>query len=194
MNRNRNWSQPLLDLVEQSHSRIVMEQVRDYDPDEQAFETLAEISRGMLATCKPEGSSCVIMSALLAETLCGQLGIPIPVVAGALKLDGGYMYGSNLAFDGRRVFSESSEDWDGHCWLLFGSYIVDVSLGRTARSGECRAQLARAVIGTFGENVGMIAVTEAGARRAKLRYLPRYVLTQDQVLALAGGAIQKFGL
>ncbi len=194
MNVVRNWPKPLLDLIEQSHSRHVMERVRDYDPDDQAFDTLAEMSRGMLAACKPEGNSCVIMSSLLAECLSEPLGIPIPVVAGALKLGGDYMYGDNRAFDGKRVFSESSDDWDGHCWLLFGSYIVDVSLGRTARRGECRAPLARAVIGAFGEHVGMIAVTEAGARKANLRYLPRYVLTPDQVLALAGGAMQKFGL
>lgn len=194
MSDHSNWPKPVLNLIEQSHSRNVMEQVRDYNPDDRAFEVLSEISRGMLATCQPEGSSCVIMSALLAECLSEPLGITIPVVAGALKLGGDYVYGSNRSFDGRRVFSETSSDWDGHCWLLFGTYIVDISLGRTARRGECRASLARAVIGTFGEHVGMIALTEIGSRQANLRYLARYVLTPDQVLALAGGAMQKFGL
>jgi len=40
----------------------------------------------------------------------------------------------------------------------------------------------------------MIALTEKGARDVGLRYLPRYVLTPDQVLANAGGAMQKFDL
>lgn len=40
----------------------------------------------------------------------------------------------------------------------------------------------------------MIALTESSARETGLLYLPRYVLTSDQVLANAGGAIQKFGL
>lgn len=194
MTDDDNWPKPVLKLIEESHSREVMDRVRGYDPDDDDFEILAETSRGMLAACKPEGSSCVIMSALLAECLSEPLGIPIPVVAGALKLGGDYVYGSNRPFDGKRVFSESSDDWDGHCWLLFGKYIVDVSLGRTARRGECKASLSRAVVGTFGDQVGMIAVTEAGARKANLRYLPRYVLTPDQILALAGGAMQKFGL
>jgi hypothetical protein len=194
MSDESNWPGPVLKLIEQSHSREVMERVCDYDPDDRAFEILTEMSRGMLAACKPEGSSCVIMSALLAECLSDPLGLSVPVVAGALKLGSDYMYGGNRPFDGRQVFSANGEDWDGHCWLLFGRYIVDVSLGRTARRGECKASLSRAVIGTFGEHVGMIAVTEAGARKANLRYLPRYVLTPDQVLALSGGAMQKFGL
>lgn len=40
----------------------------------------------------------------------------------------------------------------------------------------------------------MIALPEVSAREAGLLYLPRYVLTPDQVLANAGGAMQKFSL
>lgn len=181
-------------MVEASHSRNTMQQVRDFDPDESAFVALEEMCRGMLQACRPEGSSCVIMSSLLAQCLSDQLGTTIPVIAGAIKVGGSYMYGSNSAFDGKRIFSESTDDWDGHCWVLFGPYIVDISVGRTARKGECRAPLARAVISAFGDKVGMIAVTEKGARAAGLVYLPRYVLTPDQVLALAGGAMQSFDL
>lgn len=63
------------------------------------------MSSGMLAAVRPEGSSCVPMSALLAISLEEPLGTAVPVVAGALKLDGDYMYGSNRAFDGQHVFS-----------------------------------------------------------------------------------------
>lgn len=194
MNNKGNWAKPILAMVEASHSRNAMQQVRDFEPDEGAFVALEAMCRGMLQACRPEGSSCVIMSALLAQCLSDQLGTIVPVVAGALKVGGSYMYGSNRAFDGKRVFSESTNDWDGHCWVLFGPYIVDISLGRTARRGECRVTLARAVIDTFGDQVGMIAITEKGAREAGLIYLPRYVLMPDQVLALAGGAMQKFDL
>lgn len=193
-NRNGSWPRPLLAMIETSNSREAMEQVRDYAPDNKAFEILEEMSKDMLTTVRPEGSSCVLMSALLAVSLEEPLGTVIPVVAGALKLDGEYMYGSNRSFDGQRVFSTNEMDWDGHCWLLVGDYIVDISLGRTARHRHCRAVLAQRVISAFGQHVGMIAVTEAGARKIGLRYLPRYVLTPDQVLASAGGAIAKFGL
>ena len=191
---NGSWPKPLLAMIEASHSREAMQQFRDYEPDDRAWDIFKEMSQGMLTVVRPEGSSCVIMSALLATVLEEPLGTLVPVVAGALKLDGEYMYGSNRAVDGSRVFSENGADWDGHCWILFGNCIVDISLGRTARQGHCRAPLARRVLSAFGEHVGMIALPEASAREAGLLYLPRYVLTADQVLANASGAMQKFSL
>lgn len=138
-----------------------------------------EMSQGMLTVVRPEWSSCVIMSALLATALEEPIGTVVPVVVGALKLDGEYMYGSHRAIEGRRVFSENGADWDGHCWILFGNCIVDISLGRTARQDHCRAPLARRVLSAFGQHVGMIALPEASAREAGLLYLPRYGLTPD---------------
>lgn len=191
---NGRWTKPLLAMIEASHSREAMQQFRNYEPDDLAWGILREMSQGMLTVVRPEGSSCVMMSALLATALEEPLGTVVPVVAGALKLDGEFMYGSHRAVDGRRVFSENGGDWDGHCWLLFGNFIVDISLGRTARQGHCRTPLARRVLSAFGEHVGMIALPEPSARETGLLYLPRYVLTPDQVLANAGGAMQKFGL
>lgn len=182
-------------MIEASHSRGAMERFRDYETDDRAFTILRDMVQGLLHVVPPAGSSCVIMSALLAVALEEPLGTLVPVVAGALKLDGAYVYGSNRGFDGRRVFSgQEGDDWDGHCWILFGGYIVDISLGRTAREGHCRAPLAQRIVSEFGPHAGMIALTENGARKAGLHYLPRYVLTPDQVLANAGGAMQKFGL
>lgn len=195
LSNNGSWPKPLLAMIAASHSREAMEQFRDYVPDDKAWDIFQEMSQGMLTAVRPAGSSCVIMSALLAKVLEEPLRAVVPVVAGALKLDGDYMYGSDRSFDGRRVFSgEKGEDWDGHCWILFGEYIVDISLGRTARERHCRAPLAQRIVSKFGPHVGMIALTEKGAREVGLRYLPRYVLTPDQVLANAGGAMEKFGL
>ena len=189
-----SWPKPLLAMIEASHSREAMQQFRNYELDERARGIFKEMSQGMLTAVRPEGSSCVIMSALLATALEEPLGTVVPVVAGALKLDGEYMYGSNGAVDGRRVFFENGADWDGHCWILLSHYIVDISLGRTARQGHCKPPLARRVLSVFGEHVGMIALPDAEARKAGFLYLPRYVLTPDQVLANAGDAIHKFGL
>ena len=108
---NSSWPKPLLTLIEASHSREAMQQFRDYVPDDRAWDIFKEMSQGMLTVVRPEGSSCVIMSALLATALEEPLGTVVPVVAGALKLDGEYMYGSNRAVDGRRVFSENGADW-----------------------------------------------------------------------------------
>ena len=86
--KNSSWPKPLFTLIEASHSREAMQQFRDYVPDDRAWDIFKEISQGMLTVVRPEGSSCVIMSALLATALEEPLGTVVPVVAGALKLDG----------------------------------------------------------------------------------------------------------
>src|SRR5690348_16504691 len=81
------WPKPLLAMIGASHSSEAMAKFRDYVPDNRAWNILREISRNMLTAVRPEGSGCVIMTALLAMALEEPLGIVIPVVAGALKLD-----------------------------------------------------------------------------------------------------------
>ncbi|MEC3909466.1 hypothetical protein U5A82_02950 [Sphingobium sp. CR2-8] len=189
------WPKPLFSLISASHGQAAMERFRDAVPDDPAFELVCDIAKGMLHSVPPTGSSCVIMSALLAASLEEPLGTIVPVVAGALKLDSAYMYGSDRSFDGRRVFSgEDGEHWDGHCWILFGDLIIDISLGRTAVAGHCRPPLTGRILAVFGSRPGMIALTQKGARDVGLQYLPQYVLTPEQVLANAGGALQIFGL
>lgn len=78
-------------MIEASHSREAMQQFRDYVPDDRDWDIFDEMSRGMLSAVRPAGSSCVIMSALLAISLEEPLGRIVPVVAGALKLDGEYV-------------------------------------------------------------------------------------------------------
>jgi hypothetical protein len=192
MNTPSNWQKPLLAMIETSLSREAMEHVRDYVPDDAAWAILKEASLEVLDACRSAGRACVPMSALFAEYLSDRAGIPVPVVAGALKLDGAYMFGGNGGIDGARVFTEGDPDWDGHCWVLFGRHIVDISLGRTARRNECRPALANRIVEAFGPNVGLIALTPADARDVRLQYLPRYVLTPDQVIGSARGAMQQF--
>ena len=103
-----NWARPLLTMIEASHSREAMKQVRDYSPDPQARTMFKDLCQDMLEKTFPEGSSCVLMSALLATSLEQSLGITIPVIAGALKLNGDYMYGSNSAIYGAQIFSKNN--------------------------------------------------------------------------------------
>lgn len=187
------WPKPVLGLVANAYSKAVSDDVAGYVPDDAAWDNFERISREILQETYIEAGACTLMSALLAQRLTEALDRPFPVVAGALKLDGAYMYGSNKGFDGARTFSESAMDWDGHCWVLFGAFIADISLGRTARTGRCRALLTRAILSAFGDQVGLIAVTEAEARRVGLLYLPRYVLTPSQIGPLAGGAMVRLG-
>jgi hypothetical protein len=188
------WPEPLLKMIAEAHSPGAAAAFEAHRPDDAAWDTFKGISREVLQVTQLEAGACTILSGLLAKRLTAALNTPIPVIAGALKVDGQYVFGSDRPFDGAKVFSEGSADWDGHCWLLFGRHIVDPSIGRTARTGRGRPLLNRTVIAAYGSQVGLIAPTEAQAREDGLFYLPRYVFTPAQVEALAAGAEYRYGI
>ncbi|HEX9963823.1 MAG TPA: hypothetical protein VGB04_02435 [Allosphingosinicella sp.] len=188
------WSKPLLKMIAGAHSPEAAAAFEAYRPDAAAWDTFREVSGEVLQDTRLEAGACTILSALLAKRLTAALNTPMPVIAGALKVGGQYVFGGNRSFDGAELFSEGSGDWDGHCWVLFGRHIVDVSLGRTARTGQGHPLLNRTVIAAYGNQVGLIAATEAEAREDGLLYLPRYVLRPTQVEALAAGAEYRYGI
>lgn len=189
---SRTIATPLLDLISRAHSPAFAELCRDYVPDDIAEARFTEIARSVLQNCLPQPGACTIMSALFAARLAAELDAPVPVIAGALKIRGRYIFGSNAGVDGENAFSRSDLSWDGHVWILFGKWIADISLARTALSGRSHPLLEHQVRREFGPRVGLIAFTDAEARRSGFLYLPRYVLNQAQVTALAAGAAAVF--
>jgi hypothetical protein len=188
-----NHSRLLLDLIATAHGPDAARRFALWEPSDAAFDALTRISSDILERCKPVPGACTVMSTLLAERLSGALGFVVPVVAGALKVKGTYIFGGNAGFDGEAVFSRSARDWDGHVWIAFGTHVADISLGRTARSGRSHRLLADLVHREFAK-AGLIALTAKGVRDAGLVYLPRYALHERQVAALAAGARALFGL
>ena len=41
-----------------------------------------------------------------------------------------------MEFDGKARFSETNMSWDGHAWIVYGDWLADVSLFRTADSDK----------------------------------------------------------
>jgi len=193
MQDRQRWPKPLLQMVARSYSPREAERFATLEFDDRGWDVFEDVCRDVLQSCRIVSGACVIMSALLSTRLTEALDVPVPVVAGAMKVAGRYVYGGDAQVD-RAAFSSSDLDWDGHCWALFGRLLVDISLGRTARAGACDPLLARTVVSAFGDKVGLIALNEGEARAADLRYLPRCVLTPAQLGPLAAGARVKFDL
>lgn len=189
-----SWPKPILKQITAGHSRAAAAAFESYEPGAAEWDILKRVSFEVLQQTRVEAGACTVLSALLAKRLAETLNTPVPVVAGALKIAGRYMFGSDRSFDGAETFSRCADDWDGHCWILFGRRIVDASLGRTARTGRCHPLLSRTVISAYGEQAGVIAGTSAEMREMGLLYLPRYVLTPVQVAALAAGAEYRYGI
>jgi hypothetical protein len=81
---------------------------------------------------------CALMSAAYSIAL-EKLGTqPGYVVAGSLYIGDKRIFGEDKDFDGKVLFSESNPDWNGHAWIVYGDYLADVSVFRTADAGSPR--------------------------------------------------------
>lgn len=191
--RGPTLAKPLFQAIARAHSRGFAERFRDYVPDARATAGFYSVCHSVLADCAPEPAACTLLSALLAARLTAAFGAPVPVVAGALKVDSDYIFGGNAAVDGDRIFSETNPSWDGHVWVLFADQIVDISLARTALSGRSHPLLERRFRSAFGE-AELLVMTEEEAWQSRFRYLPRYVLSAAQLAPLVGGAHARYGI
>lgn len=187
-------SKPLVALVANAHGAAYADRFRDYDFDAATLYRFSDICRQVMEDVARAPGACTLMNALLAQRVRETLDVPFAIVAGALKIGSTYIFGSNAPIDGARVFSESSLDFDGHVWMIFGRYLVDISLARTALSGKSHRLLAEKVRKELGEKVGLFAMPVDEVRRAGFVYLPRYILTDTQIAPIARGAEAFFGV
>jgi hypothetical protein len=131
---------------------------------------------------------CALMSAAYSIAL-EKLGTqPSYVVAGSHYVDDKRIFGDDEAFDGKVLFSQSNPDWNGHAWIVYGDYLADVSVFRTADAGS-PLLLSKHIAKEYGRGRGFCGWPMASMDPNGLRYIPQYVLTQDQVDALMRGAL-----
>lgn len=131
---------------------------------------------------------CALMSALYSLALAklgSQRGY---VVAGSLYIGDKRVFGEDKEFDGRELFSKSDLDWDGHAWVVYGDWLADVSVCRTADAGSPRI-LSKYIANELGKGKGLLACRMAAMAPTGIRYVPQYVLTQDEVDAVGRGAL-----
>jgi hypothetical protein len=118
---------------------------------------------------------CALMSALYSlalEKLDSRRGY---VVAGSLYIDDKRVFGEDKEFDGKELFSKSNLDWDGHAWVVYGDWLADESVCRTADAGSPRI-LSKYIAKELGK--GLLACRMAAMNPFGIRYVPQYVLTR----------------
>jgi len=98
---------------------------------------------------------CALMSAAYSIAL-EKLGTqPGYVVAGSLYIGDKRIFGDDKEFDGKVLFSKSNPDWNGHAWIVYGDYLADVSVFRTADAGSPRL-LSKHVAKEYGRGRGIL--------------------------------------
>jgi len=152
------------------------------------LDALKEIGRRVLDIFPSVPGACALMTAMYAVGLdttgCG----PFYFVAGDLSVPEARVFGDGGIGDLSEAFGASDLSWDGHCWIVLGKWIADVSICRTAKSGQAPGALTRHMRQVFEAKTGLLIQSAEAAAETGLFYRPRYVLTRDQIDGLARGA------
>lgn len=175
-------------LIAAQHSWAATKAFKSYEMDEGQQTALIKTATDLLKIFPPLPGACALMSAALAVMLERQMDAPIHVVAGTLAVEGVPVFGDRKGFDGASVFASSDPDWDGHAWVMIGTYIVDISIFRTAYSGRAPARLAKHIDLVFGPGKGLYVDRWQKTSKLGLSYEPHYVLSAAEVTKLMGGA------
>ena len=178
----------LRELIAESFGEVAAEQWSDLAVGEDDKRKLADAGRQVLQLFPGRTSyACCLMSAAYSVMLEHVGTKPAYVVAGSLYAGDMRIFGEDVEFDGKARFSETNMSWDGHAWIVYGDWLADVSLFRTADSDKSSPALKEHVKRQFGHGKGLYACKLGSEVEHGFRYQPRYVLTLDQVNALARG-------
>lgn len=179
----------LFELIEKSHGEAAAYAHRGFSMRKQHTEALKTAGRDVMLLFPPQAGSCAMMSAVLSVRAKSLADAPCFVVAGAFHIDGTPVFGIDAEKTAwSAAFTGTNLSWDGHCWVVCGDLIADVSLLRTANSPESPATLSRKVKATFGARTGMIAFTASQARNIGMEYRAHHVLTEQEIDGLFVGS------
>jgi hypothetical protein len=150
---------------------------------------LAVVGLGLMHRFLPVPRACCAMSALYAVALRSAVAAPAYLVAGKLYADGVRVYGeAGSCAEETMPFLRDDLDWDGHMWVAIGEYLADITLLVTARSPGSADALASLVSREFAADSRLMIAKAADTGSLGLEYRPEYVLTPEEVDALARGA------
>ena len=148
---------------------------------------LEDSAQEILELVPPRFGHCALLSASWAGYLRSRYAMPAVVIAGDLQIQGSKIFecGQNLPEPtkaGRLVVRE----WDGHCWIEIGGSVGDLSIFRTAYAIDRPSVLKEFVVSSFGLGRGAL-ISPIEALPAKMRYTPKFVLTDNQIEGLIAG-------
>lgn len=176
-------------IIVQSHTSAAAEAYCNFVPTKTQKDALTAAGLETLSYFPNIPGACAMMSAVYAAHLQRTTNAPVYVVAGGLVIGQSWIFGvAEPARDWNSAFNESNPSWDGHCWVMLGKYIADISLFRTEYSQYSPPVLSQHVTRKFGTGRGLLTCTLADFQQLGLHYEPQYVLTDSQVIALCRGA------
>jgi hypothetical protein len=177
--------QKLSSLIAASYTKADAEAAMSFQPSEFAVQQLADAGKEILTLFPYKPGACALMTAMWTAFIRDNTKYPVHAFAGSLFVDGVHVFGSDsTANQTKGAFAGTNLDWDGHCWIVFGNLIGDVSLFRTAYSDASPPALKKKIIAEFGTGRGLfIAPLHVPAERGII-YDAQYALTDVEITGL----------
>ena len=179
----------LTDLIAATHSPEAATAFASCALSRAGRTALAVVGLDLMQRFPPVPRACCAMSAVYAVALRSAVAAPAYLVAGRLYADGVRVFGAaGSCGDEVMPFLRDDLDWDGHMWVAIGEYLADITLLVTARSPGAADALEALVSREFDSDSRLMIAKAANVRSLGLDYRPEYVLTPEEVDALARGA------
>lgn len=181
--------QQLFSLIESSYSTTEAETALSFRPSEHDAELLMDAGKEVLNLFPNVPGACALMTAMWVAFIRDNTKCPIYAIAGSLLINGIHVFGSTSSTNQiKEAFTCTNLNWDGHCWVIFGNLIGDISLFRTAYSDKSPPALKEKVISKFGEGRGLFIAPLNSLEELGIIYHPQYALTDDEITHLFNGA------
>ncbi len=179
----------LIDLISSSYDDDEARKVKSFIPKDADVQELIDAGKEVLNRFPSKAGACALMSAMWTAFVRDKFNHPVHAVAGELYVEGVRIFGGDIDSVNSKIgLTDENLDWDGHCWVSFGSLICDISIFRTAYSREANPLLQNKIISEFGKGRGIMIKETEQLENTGFDYRPKYVLTDAEVTGLFKGA------
>ena len=170
----------ILNLISLSYNEKESENYANFKPKKNEIDTLIEAAKEALSIFPNIPGACVPLSSLLASLIRDNTNYPIHAIAGSLYIDNKKVF-HNESDDFKALFKKTNLEWDGHCWIIFGNYLCDISICRTAYSNLSPVILKNKILSTMGEGKGIFICPIDKLLDNGFNFIPKYVLTDEEI-------------
>lgn len=170
-------------LVAASYGEAERQRYMNHEAREEEKLKAAQTGKEVLHASVRLPLACTFMTAAWVSRLRSEQGLPAYCVAGDLHVGRRPVFASGDR-DVARRFDASTLDWQGHCWLVLGNLIGDISVCRTAYAQPDGSHIKNSVLRTFGAGRGLFLMPRGILLEDGFEYTPKYVVTDRQMTAL----------
>ena len=178
-------------LLTPHYSDKEIDRYLSFTTDASANALLLSAGAEVLSRYKDVPGACVPLNTAWGAFLRDGTSYPVHVAVGEMHIDGEQIYGNEMSEDDYRNTFENGTmnmDWDGHCWISFGDLIGDASIIRTGKSKLAHKTLQNLVLKKLYTVSGVFAARTTDLASIGLEYIPRYVLSNDEITAVFNGS------